>query len=290
MSAESFFNVMRSHGLEPTTVDTGRFVRFPGQGKPSKNRAGWYFLRADLSVGWFGDWSTGLIETWRCDRTEQRQTQRSANGPDHSQTTRSANLQVAGEFAAAERARGIWRSSVAPDFSHPYILDKKIHPYSAKSHGDKLVLPVVDFQGSITSLQFIAGDGTKRLLAGGRKQGSFIPVADRFADSEQIIICEGWATGCTLAEQEAKYSVLAAIDAGNLLSIAVGARSRWPSARIVIAGDDDRETPGNPGATKARTAAIAASALLALPDWDSDAPRGLTDFNDLENWRRRQMQ
>ena len=40
MSAERFFNVMRSHGLGPTTVDTGRFVRFPGQGKPQKKSRG----------------------------------------------------------------------------------------------------------------------------------------------------------------------------------------------------------------------------------------------------------
>jgi len=288
VSAESFFKVMRSFGLEPTTVETGRFVRFPAKGKSAKNRSGWYFLSDDLSVGLFGDWSTDLSETWRSDGADRPQSQWRADRPDQSPIIRSLRLQSTCQYAAAERARGIWRSAKDPDLSHPYLASKQIHPFGAKSYGARLVLPIVDFQASITSLQFVAGDGSKRLLAGGRKQGSFIPVADRFAVSEQIIICEGWATGCTLAEQETKCSVLAAVDAGNLMSIAVGARSRWPSARIVIAGDDDRGTPGNPGATKAKAAAIAASALWALPRWDSDAPEGLTDFNDLKNWRRRQ--
>ena len=231
MSAERFFEVMRGFGLEPTAVETGRFVRFPGKGKTPKNRSGWYFLSDDRSVGWFGDWSRDLSEKWCCDRAERPQSRWRANGADQTQIIGSAHVQVADHYAAADRARRIWRSSLEPYLSHPYILNKQIHPYGARSYGDRLVLPVVDFQESITSLQFIAGDGTKRLLAGGRKQGSFIPVADRLADSEQIIICEGWATGCTLAEQETEYSVLAAIDAGNLLSVAVGARERWPWAR-----------------------------------------------------------
>ena len=63
------------------------------------------------------------------------------------------------------------------------------------------------------------------------------------------------------------------------------ARSLWPAAKIIVAGDDDRLTTGNPGLTKAREAAIAADALLALPQWPSGAPESLTDFNDLAIWR-----
>ena len=37
-------------------------------------------------------------------------------------------------------------------------------------------------------------------------------------------------------------------------------------------------------ATKARAAAIAADALLALPQWPMGSPETLTDFNDLAAW------
>ncbi len=100
----------------------------------------------------------------------------------------------------------------------------------------------------------------------------------------RVILCEGWATGCTLAEDVPAAFVMAAIDAGNLEPVALSARRRWPSAELVIAGDDDRLTPGNPGATKAKAAAIASGALLALPQWPKDAPEHLTDFNDLAAW------
>lgn len=143
----------------------------------------------------------------------------------------------------------------------------------------------MDFSDRLTSLQFIAADGGKLLLSGGRKRGCFIPVAGDMADPTRVIICEGWATGCTLAEDEPAALALAAVDAGNLEPVALAARRRWPSAELVIAGDDDRLTAGNPGATKAKAAAIIASgALLALPQWPEDAPDHLTDFNDLAVW------
>jgi putative DNA primase/helicase len=150
-----------------------------------------------------------------------------------------------------------------------------------------LTLPVKDFTGTLTSLQFIAADGGKLLLTGGRKRGCFIRVAGDMTNPSRVIICEGWATGCTLAEDESSALVLAAIDAGNLEPVAVAARRRWTSADLVIAGDDDRLMAANPGATKAKAAAIASGALLALPQWPKDAPEHLTDFNDLAVWLAR---
>jgi len=48
---------------------------------------------------------------------------------------------------------------------------------------------------------------------------------------------------------------------------------------MVIAGDDDRFTEGNPGETKAREAAYKVGAQVAMPKF----PPGIagTDFNDL---------
>jgi phage/plasmid primase-like uncharacterized protein len=40
-----------------------------------------------------------------------------------------------------------------------------------------LTLPVTDFTGGLSSLQFIAADGGKLLLCGGRKRSCFIHVA-----------------------------------------------------------------------------------------------------------------
>jgi putative DNA primase/helicase len=185
---------------------------------------------------------------------------------------------------AARRAAAILNAATPAQADHPYLVRKRIQPHGARIHKGALTLPVMDFTGNLASLQFIATDGGKLLLSGGRKRGCFIPVAGDIANPTRVIVCEGWATGCTLAEDEPTVLVLAAIDAGNLEPVALAARRRWPSAELVIAGDDDRLTAGNPGATKAKTAAIASGALLALPQWPEDAPDHLTDFNDLAVW------
>lgn len=164
------------------------------------------------------------------------------------------------------------------------MVRKGIKNHAAKLYKGALVLQVLSFDGFMASLQFIQPDGRKTLLSGSQKKGCFIPVAGYTPKISRIIISEGWGTGCTLAEDDPKAMVLAAIDASNLIAVAVATRRLWPSAEIVIAGDDDRLTPGNPGATKARAAALAANAQLALPQWPEDAPETLTDFNDLALW------
>ena len=144
--------------------------------------------------------------------------------------------------------------------------------------------------GAINSLQFIAGDGGKRLLSNGQKSGYSIPVngllSIEMVQPQQIVICEGWATGATLAEDEPAALVLAAIDAGNLKAVALSVRQQWPEVPITIAGDDDRMTQGNPGRTKATDAAITVDGQVAFPQWPEGAPESLSDFNDLACWLR----
>ncbi|WP_289083452.1 toprim domain-containing protein [uncultured Spongiibacter sp.] len=287
-SAISFYDAICTAGLTPPDrIFPGKWHRFPGAGKGPANRSGWCLLFDDEQGGCFGDWSTGLRQDWfrdsSCVYSRHRQ---SADSNELRAARLQAEVSRQAQYEnAANRARWIWDSSSGAPAGHSYLLLKGINPHNARVYNGLLVLPVTNFHGAITSLQFIAPNGQKRLLSGGRKQGCFIAVAGDEENVEKIVICEGWATGCTLAEHEPAALVLAAIDAGNLESVAVSARCHWPSAEIIIAGDDDRLTPGNPGATKAKAAAIAADALLALPQWPENAPAELTDFNDLALWQ-----
>ena len=188
------------------------------------------------------------------------------------------------EARAIEAGRR-WHSSATADQFHPYLLRKGIQPHRARQHGRELVLLLTDFNGKAWSLQTIDEAGEKRLMAGGKKAGHFI-VVDGPDYPARVLICEGWATGCTLAESDPAALVLAAVDCGNLQAVATGARNRWPDADLIVCGDDDRTTPGNPGATAARSAALAAGARYALPQWPPAAPLNLSDFNDLSNWRK----
>lgn len=285
-----FYDAIRAAGLEPPDVIVpGELHRFPGYSKSRDNRAGWCLLFGDCLGGCFGDWSTGFSETWRAKRQSPTS---SAERAAFVRQVEAAKKQAEAERRqrhahAANRASAIWYAAAPATEEHAYLKLKQIRPHGAKIHKGALVLPVMAFSGKLTSLQFIAGDGAKQLLSGGRKRGCFIPVAGDTNHANRIVICEGWATGCTLAEDEPATLVLAAIDAGNLELVALAARCRWPYAEMVIAGDDDRLTAGNPGATKAKSAAVSSGALLALPQWPVGAPEHLSDFNDLAIWLAR---
>jgi putative DNA primase/helicase len=282
-----FLDAIRAAGLiPPDLIEPGTMHRFPGKDKRKRNTAGWCLLFDDGLGGCFGDWSTGYSETWQAKRDKPpTRAERAAFARRVADARKQAESErLARQAKAAKRAIAIWNIAIPAPGNHPYLIRKRIQPYGARLHKGALTLPVTDIKGNLTSLQFIAADGGKLLLSGGRKQGCFIPVAGGLDNPSRVIICEGWATGCTLAEDEPDALVLAAIDAGNLEPVSIAARHRWPRAELVIAGDDDRLTEGNPGAAKAKAAALASNALLALPEWPEDAPQHLTDFNDLAVW------
>jgi len=58
-------------------------------------------------------------------------------------------------------------------------------------------------------------------------------------------------------------------------------KKRVPKAHIIIAGDDDHKTEGNPGRTKAIEAASSIDTSVVFPDFGENLPEKATDFNDL---------
>lgn len=285
-----FHRAMVEAGITPGAPipADGALHRFHVEGDKPGSRNGWAVLHGDgVPSGAFGSWKADIAGTWCAkDRDsltpgEQREQRRRIEA---AKEARKAEQHHRHEKAAARAAR-ILADSHPANPGHQYLATKRNGPGQSYQRGTALVLPVVDFNRQLTSLQFIDPDGKKLLLSGGRKQGCFIPV-NRPEQAAMVLICEGWATGATLAENYPQAVVLAAIDAGNLKAVATGARTFWPDAEIVVCGDDDRGTLGNPGATAARAAAIAAGAKLAMPEWPEGSPLHLTDFNDLVNWQR----
>ncbi|MOA54002.1 DNA primase TraC [compost metagenome] len=75
------------------------------------------------------------------------------------------------------------------------------------------------------------------------------------------------------------------MNAGNLLPVGQRLQRRHPDCLLIVAGDDDRQTEGNPGRTAAIKAAAALGCGLVLPQWPNDTPPTLSDFNDLRQWQ-----
>lgn len=144
-----------------------------------------------------------------------------------------------------------------------------------------LVLQALD--GTVTGAQLIKPDGEKKLLFGSKKKGSFISLSVLEEQPDTVLITEGYATALTVS-QLYKGVVLAALDEGNLFSVAKAVRERWPDAKIIMAADNDWHLPGeldkngkskvNVGNLSAERAALAVKGWVTLPpddvkaDWD----------------------
>jgi putative DNA primase/helicase len=58
-------------------------------------------------------------------------------------------------------------------------------------------------------------------------------------------------------------------------------RAKFPDLPLIVCADDDTQTEGNPGLTKATEAARSIGGLLAVPDFGNNRSEGVTDFNDM---------
>lgn len=183
---------------------------------------------------------------------------------------------------AAAKARDLWEKAGAVHADHAYVRAKRIKPYGAKQLRDQLVVKLQDVDGEHHSSQYIQPTGTKSFQTGGRVSGCFATVSagETPGAGAPLLIAEGYATACTLHEATG-YPVAAAMNAGNLMSVAKAWRDCYPELAIVICADDDTETAGNPGMTKAIAAARAVGALLAVPVFGTSRPNDVSDFNDL---------
>jgi len=203
----------------------------------------------------------------------------SAPGTAHAETGPDDDTAPAPNRAdeAAARAARLWDSACHAPADHPYLVAKQAAPLALRMDaGRRLVVPLQDVEGRIHSLETIAPDGAKRFLAGGAKKGHFALVgfdpAPLAEPAGPVLICEGWATGASLA-MATGHTVIAAMDAGNLLPVAEALRARFPDADLILVADNDakpdRDT--NPGVEAARKAALAVDARIAIPTSPGDA-------------------
>lgn len=207
--------------------------------------------------------------------------------PTKSQLRQQAEAErIAALQKAAQLAKRLWQSAQPACPGHAYLVDKGISPYRLRQTPQGQILVPLYAHGELVNVQLIDAQGNKRFLKGGQVQGAYAPLG-RVMPGKTLYVCEGWATGATIYAHT-REPVACAMHAGNLEPVARALCERYGHLEMVIAGDDDRATPGNPGRTAANAAALAVGALVLFPDWPKEAPHRLTDFNDLARWYRQQ--
>ncbi|MBX3601181.1 MAG: DUF927 domain-containing protein [Rubrivivax sp.] len=191
-------------------------------------------------------------------------------------------------LAAAEAAR-LW-ASASETGSCAYLQRKGIGAHGVRftAAGDVLV-PLRDAAGELVNLQTIRGeapaDGApgKLFIKGGRKTGAF-HLLGQPDGAAWVLVAEGYATAASVHEATGR-PVAVAFDCGNLAHVVRALRGRYPAARLMMCGDDDRATAErtgkNPGREKAEHAARLARGAAVFPEFLAGEGEGRTDFNDL---------
>lgn len=274
----SVLDDMHSCGIVPTdpgqiVFDTPSMVRFHVAGDKKGTLNGfWRGFSDGVPAGVFGSWKTGQQHNWTMGSADKWSDADRAAYTAKIERIRAereaeqAHAQGGVAKAATERFRGLPEAS--PD--HPYCIRKRILPMNAKQDGSLLVLSIQDWSGAIHSLQTIAANGRKMMMKSGRKKGLHIHIGGN--PEGRLLIAEGYATACSLAEMDPSGEVVAAIDAYNMRAVAEAARERFPEREIVLCGDHDPV-----GVRCATAAARAIGGLVLIP------PDVGMDWNDYRN-------
>ena len=286
---EEFRAAAAAVGLELPVrlIPDGRFHRFSTRPDRPRDDAGWYV--------WHGD--HGAAGDWRRAGAEPLVRWAARGGGRRSDAAEIARLRAQADQAraaadrrnacrrgdAAREAQDIWAAADSALTDHGYLAAKGVQAHGLRVFrgagtwrhkirdlplAGSLIIPLRDAVGQIQTLEFVGVAGGKRFLPGGRKQGCYYTIP---GDSAAILLAEGYATGASLHEATG-YTVVCAMDATNLRSVAQTLRAAHPDALILLAGDHDASGTGQ---RAAEDAARAVGGIVAVP-----ADRG-RDWNDV---------
>ncbi len=245
---EKLLEAMRNQGLAPSPGQSleadGNLHRYHIDGDKPRTKNGAYQIFLDEHpAAWFKSWrdpdrvhtvslssQEGVLSVAQKERMyrelEERKAEREAN-----------QAQLAA--AAAKEALLLWEQGTLPEKGE-YLFRKNVPPHGLRALGEVLLVPLTDISGKIQNLQQIYPNGGKRFLKHGAVKGNFCSLpGDRTAP---ILLCEGWATGASLHEATG-WSVICAMNAGNLLPVASVIRKRFPDRGLIICADDDWPGP-----------------------------------------------
>lgn len=281
-----FYNELVSAGFKPNSaIELGRVVRIPDPEDTGKKKTGWYhFVEVTdshnegqcIGIGTYGSWRAGDKITWVSRDFNQMTTQERLNYHTELEKMRAMREEEQNRIyeEAAKEAYDEYMAAGEASFDHAYIKNKQIKNLSDIRQADNaLLVPVLNQDGQIMSLQKIYENGFKSFKTGGKTKGGYFVI--KGDASKPVYVAEGLSTGDAVA-QATGSTVYVCFNCNNLYEASSIAKAQNPNSKVIIAGDDDIETKDNPGRTKATQAAEGLNIDVVFPDTKD----GL-DFNDV---------
>ena len=274
---------MDAAGLTPPAVVTldGKLHRFNSgtKGAPGKgDKTGWYAAFSDgVPAGRFGCWRMGMEVPWRADigrSLTPAEEMANARRMAEAKALRDAEQAKSREVAASTVAT-IWADCTSADAAHPYLARKGIQPNGARVTGDgRLVVPLYDAEGALSSLQYITGDGGKLYHSGAQTSGCFWMVGT-MDEPGVVYVAEGFATAATIHEATNRPCAVA-YSASNLPAVAEAL-----GGDVTIVADNDASGVGQRYADQAAAKHGAKVVIPPIPGDANDYAQGGGDLLSL---------
>ena len=288
---DDFTHAMQAVGFildKNGVIDDGKIHQCKCPHDKENKKSGRYFLHSDgIANGAFGCYhesDNALANEWKS--TAPMPTMSDAERKAYSE--RMARQQAEREAQTLQEQKDaqaacieLWGRGHEATSEHPYVQRKGIRAYGVRELNGALLVPLYDGKDNLCNIQFIQADGAKKFEKGAKKKGAYFAFGS--ADTKTVVICEGYATGASIA-QATGHTVVVAFDAGNLLPVAERIKSNLPDGwALIIAGDNDCwKGDTNTGKDKATACAAAVNARVVITDFTGcETTNEPTDFNDL---------
>lgn len=230
----------------------GKVRRFSSDGR-KRGDSGWYVaFEGKVCAGAFGCWKDDSSISWRQDIgrelsiTEQM---------EHAQRMRDARAQAAADRkrkqeTAAGTVNEIWSNASEASDDHPYLQNKGVSNHGLRVSGDgRLIAPMIDANGELSSLQYIPAEGDKRYHSGASVEGCYFCLPGQ---GDTVYVAEGYATAASIFEATGATTYVA-FSAGQLSAVTGTARAAHKGDLVIVA-DNDTSGTGQAAAQKAATA------------------------------------
>ena len=273
-------------GLVPPhdVVLDGKLHRFNSGTKGSGghgDKPGWFIAFGDgVPAGRFGCWRAGVESTWRADigrKLTHTEEMAHARRLSEAKALRDAE-QARKHEIAANVVEKIWTDCAAASPDHPYLARKGIGTHGARVTGDgRLVVPLYDHDGSLSSLQYISADGGKLYHSGAPTGSRFWQIGTN-DEPGTIYVAEGFATAATIHEATNRPCIVA-YSASNLVPVVGILREVFGMAQdLVVVADNDASGVGQ---RYAEQACAKHGARMIMPPEPGDANDYAQAGNDL---------
>lgn len=242
-------NEMANHGITPpdSLVFDGQIHRFNAgtKGKSGQgDKTGWYVVYSDgVPAGVFGCWRLGIEINFRAEigrKLTYAEEMAYSRRMSEAKALRDAE-RAKSQLSTSNIVEQIWTDGTHASPEHGYLVRKGIQPNGARVTGDgRLMIPLYDEHGVISSLQYIAVDGDKKYHPSGATGERFWHLGEK---SDTIYISEGFATAATIYETTNQLTIIA-FSASNLVPVTRIIKEKYPSSNIVIVADNDESGVG----------------------------------------------